>query len=72
VPSPERSLARIDPSKRALGTSGDPEDHDQARGIVDEVYDAQIADAQAPEVRSGELGRAWWTRFKRESEDRAP
>jgi hypothetical protein len=40
-----RVLSRIDPTVRALGAPGDPEDDDQAGGIVDHVDRSEIADA---------------------------
>lgn len=63
--------SRIDPPICALGTSGDPEDDDQARGIIDHVDHAEIADTQPPELRPRELHRARRARLDRESENRA-
>jgi hypothetical protein len=40
-----RVLSRIDPTVRALGAPGEPEDNDQAGGIVDPVDHSEIADA---------------------------
>ena len=64
-------LPRLDPPVRALGTSRDPQDDNEARGIIDQVDHTQIANAQTPELRARQLHGARWARIHRQSEDRA-
>jgi len=54
----------------ALRSTGDLEDDDRARRIVDYIDRAKVTDAQAPEVRPGELHRAARPRLDRQGEDR--
>jgi hypothetical protein len=65
-------LSAIHSAVGALGSTGDLEDDDRARRIVDYIDHAKVTDAQAPEVRPGELHRAGRAQVDRQGKDRAP
>jgi hypothetical protein len=66
-----RTTSATRPAIRSFRTPSDTEDDDQRLGTVDHTHDAQVTDAEPPEVGAGELRGACGSGLDRKREDRA-